>query len=143
MNHYTLLGMKDITPFFILCKLKEIITFFCTYISYLFPKWNLSKQQTEINYVLTLKLHGSNKWIFWIWKVIQTLLTRITVLGSKQITFKILELNSICKHNFDELVSFVQHPFQNLIIWKQGESTLRVSHFCSKKVMYNKYYTTQ
>jgi hypothetical protein len=28
-----------------------------------------------------------------------------------------------------------------IVFW--GEITLRVNHFCSKKVMYNKYYNTQ
>ncbi len=37
--------------------------------------------------------------------------------------------------------SFFTHHFISLSMG--GENTLRVNHFCSKKVMYNKYYSMQ
>jgi hypothetical protein len=52
------------------------------------------------------------------------------------------------------ITKIVQHPkFEDLHAYKLennqcyyvdiGESTLKVNHFCSKKVMYNKYYNKQ
>jgi hypothetical protein len=52
------------------------------------------------------------------------------------------------------IIEIIQHPtFEDLFIYKpkndqcyyvdMGEITLRVGHFCSKKVMYNKYYSMQ
>jgi hypothetical protein len=45
---------------------------------------------------------------------------------------------------FDKIYNLcVGIDLENMLQRSLGESTLRVSHFCSKKVMYNKYYSKE